>query len=147
MGCLVLEACGNVGCWFAVRWPSLVEASPLMQKLTMTVLAALPCAFAALALAGVDNRITSQYKATLNPDLVCMGETKEMPWWLLVAGCVVVTLVLVVYRCVRGSDDDNMGTMSGHSSRRSSLTDRAISAMNAARGPSPHFRTSQSQFY
>lgn len=44
------------------------------------------------------NRITHNYKATLNPDLVCMGADKQTHWWLLVAGCVVVTLVLVVYR-------------------------------------------------
>jgi hypothetical protein len=84
-------------------------------------------------------RITKQYKETLNPDLVCMGEQQQTQWWLLVAGCVVVTLVLVVYRAIRGSDDDNSGTMSGASSRRTSMTDR-LSAINAARGPSPHYR-------
>ena len=84
-------------------------------------------------------RITSNYKDTLNSDLICMGEASQTPWWLLVAVCVVVTLVLVVYRCVRGSDEDSSGTMSGHSSRRSSMTDR-FNAINAARGPSPQFR-------
>lgn len=68
-----------------------------------------------------------------------MGDSKQTPWWLLVAGCVVVTLVLVVYRWIRGMDDDSSGTMSGHSSRRTSMTDR-FSAINAARGPSPQFR-------
>lgn len=87
----------------------------------------------------VSCRITSQYKETLNPDLICMGESKQTPWWLLVGGCIVITLVLVVYRWIRGTDDDG-GTMSNSSSRRSSLTDR-LSAMNAARGPSPHFRS------
>jgi hypothetical protein len=85
-------------------------------------------------------RITRQYKETLNPDLVCMGEAKQTPWWMLVGVCVVVTLVLVVYRWVRGPDEEEkMGTMSNASSRRSSLTDR-LSAISAARGPSPHFR-------
>lgn len=85
-------------------------------------------------------RITRQYKDTLNPDLVCMGQNKERPYWLLVAACVVVTLVLVVYRWVRGSDDtESMGTMSNSSSRRSSITDR-LGAMASARGPSPVFR-------
>lgn len=70
------------------------------------------------------DRIVRRYKSTLDPDLVCMGEAQQSRWWALVGGCVFITLVLVVWRWFRGSDDGEplMGG-SAHSSRRGSLTD------------------------
>lgn len=63
-------------------------------------------------------RITRLYKATLNPDLVCMGRDDATRWWLLPAGCVVLTLAMVVWRVARGGDaeEEKVG------SRRGSLT-------------------------
>lgn len=69
-------------------------------------------------------RIVRRYKTTLNPDLVCMGEAQQSRWWTLVGGCVFITLVLVVWRWFRGSDDgEPLMVGSAHSSRRGSLTD------------------------
>jgi hypothetical protein len=64
-----------------------------------------------------------QFKQTLNPDLVCAGEKQQSRYWGVVAGCVFVTLLLVVWRWNRGFDaDEPPATMSAHGSRRSSLT-------------------------
>lgn len=70
-------------------------------------------------------RIVRQYRQTLNPDLVCAGEPQQSRSWMIIAGCVFITLVLVVWRWNRGTDADEAGLMSNHSSRRSSLTQLA----------------------
>jgi hypothetical protein len=64
---------------------------------------------------------------------VCLGTEKQSRWWTLVGVCGFITLLLVVWRWFRGLDtEDGVGTMSNHSSRRSSITDRL-----AALTPSP----------
>ncbi|KAF8068242.1 Ocrl [Scenedesmus sp. PABB004] len=66
------------------------------------------------------HKITKHFKATLSPDLVCMGRDEHARWWGLPAVCAFVTLALVVWRCARGGGDDDGGVKSA-GSRRTSL--------------------------
>lgn len=59
-----------------------------------------------LLLALVACRITRHYKASLNPDLVCLTTQDHMRWWILPAVFGSVTLVLIVWRCARGPIDE-----------------------------------------
>ncbi|WIA30987.1 hypothetical protein OEZ86_001032 [Tetradesmus obliquus] len=64
------------------------------------------------------HKITRHYKASLKPDLVCMGKPDAVRWWLLPSLCCFITLALVVWRCARGPSDDESDSKPG--SRRGS---------------------------
>eukprot|EP00879_Flechtneria_rotunda_P007305 GHRR01007663.1.p1 GENE.GHRR01007663.1~~GHRR01007663.1.p1 ORF type:complete len:735 (+),score=144.94 GHRR01007663.1:731-2935(+) len=78
------------------------------------------------------HKITRQYKSTLDPDLICAGRDEQRRWWLLPMLCTFVTVVLIVWRCARGADDD--GDKFGSSSKRGSLGGASFGSSGYGRG-------------